>query len=64
MEMNRRTFMKYFFIFTSAYGVVEVLHGHEERVVKSDVADVRIKKYIGRIKPMGAEIGTEGKWLG
>jgi len=62
--MNRRTFLKYFFIFTSAYGVIGILPGHEYRGMQSEMADVKIKKYTGRIRPIGPEVNTEGKWIG
>jgi hypothetical protein len=65
MEMKRRTFLKYFFIFTSAFAVAGVFSGHAvNRGGKQDSADVKIKKYPGRIRPMGDEVSREGKWLG
>jgi hypothetical protein len=65
MEMKRRDFLKYFFIFTSALAVTGVFRGYNVmRDAKQDLADVKIKKYPGKIKPVGEEIGSEGKWNG
>ena len=62
--MKRRDFMKYFFIL-SALGVVAgaAYDYARERVRTVCLAD-KIKKYPGRIKPVGDEIRTEGKWNG
>ncbi len=65
MEMKRRDFMKYFFIFTSALAVGGVFREYAvNRGVKQVLTDVKIKKYPGRVKPMGDEVSREGKWIG
>jgi len=64
MEMNRRTFLKYFFVFTAVTTAGCVLREQLKLSFESDGGAVKIKKYIGRTRLMGTEIGEEGKWLG
>jgi len=63
--MNRRSFLKYFFILAGAgCAAGAVVFDFTGACAKSSLIPARIKEYKGRIRPMGDEIGAEGKWNG
>lgn len=64
--MNRRTFIK----ISGAAAIMGALAAFNYRFLEPSedtrkfLSAVKIKKYIGRTRLMGTEIGEEGKWLG
>jgi len=64
VEMKRRDFIKYFFILSAIGAVAGLSYDYTMDKVRSFCLADKIKKFPGRIKPLGDEIGTEGKWNG
>jgi hypothetical protein len=64
MEMKRRDFVKYFFILSAVGTLAGLSYDYTINKVRSFRLADKIKKFPGRIKPLGEEIGSEGKWNG
>ncbi len=62
--MKRRDFLKYFFILSAIGVVAGVAYDYARDRLRSAWLADKIKKYPGKIKPVGEEIGSEGKWNG
>ena len=64
MEMKRRDFMKCFFILSTIGVVAGFAYDYTRDRLRSVWLADKIKKYPGKIKSVGDEIGSEGKWNG
>jgi hypothetical protein len=64
MEMNRRRFLKLFFVVSAASAAGWFLLERQGYNVKLEPAAGKIKKYPGRIRTDDSEIGLEGRWVG
>jgi len=62
--MKRREFLKYFFILSAISAVAGVAYDYARDRLRSVWLADKIKKYPGKIKSVGDEIGSEGKWNG
>jgi hypothetical protein len=64
MEMKRRDFLKYFFVLSAIGVFAKFACVYARDCVRSVWMADKIKKFPGKIKPLGDEIRTEGKWIG